>query len=89
MSWKTVRQLHTDLDNVRQTTKKTGVDAGVCNIFNANLQEAKKAHPNNVIISAIMSADGNTLLDDLLVRTGQLMATLEEEYANENPPSVF
>lgn len=87
MSLRTVKQLHQDISisiasNLASNPQQTA-EAAVTELFNTNLEEAQKESPDNPIIQAIGKATQQVTLRDLLVRTGQLQAALEEE-ENQN-----
>jgi len=52
-------------------------------IFNVNLDEAKKKHPEDAVLRSIPKASGEVRLGDLLVRVGQMKAVVA------NQPVVF
>lgn len=80
MSLATVQQLYTDVQTVVQ---KDGagqlVEEETAAVFNAELAEAKQAHPAHSGITAIPEIRaGNTRMGDVLVCIGSLRAKLEE-----------
>ena len=81
MSLDTVNQLKTDLDTLAKKNPSLECPPTTVQAYNANLADAKKAHPSNTTISALTAAsDTETVaVNDLLVRTGQLHAALREE----------
>ena len=78
MSLNTVRQLHSDLEKLAPKNAGQLSDPGLFAAFNANLEQSKAEHPDDKIIATLQVADKNTRVGDLLVRVGQLKASLED-----------
>ena len=79
MSLATVHQLYQDISTLAQTRADKSADVSMVTMFNANLAEAKHLYQYNHILSAILQAQEQIPIGDLLIRTGQPQAILQEE----------
>ncbi len=79
MSLESVDQLYKDVALVSNKFGGHFAEAAVTTMFNANLQVAKQKYPDDPILAAVPEATGQVRNSDLLVRTGQLKAIIQEK----------
>lgn len=79
MSYGTVMQLHKNIESLAAKNPGLAIGMSTAKMFNANLEETQKSHPDNVILQAIESASEKTKYEELVVLTGQLQQILEDE----------
>jgi hypothetical protein len=78
MSLETVKQLYQDISTLAQTRAGESADVSMVTMFNANLAEAQRMYQHHAILSALTQAQNQVPIGDLLIRTGQLQAILQE-----------
>ena len=79
MSLETVRQLCQHLEKLVPMIAEKSAAISMVTMFNANLTEAKREYQHHPILSALTQAQEQVPIGDLLIRTGQLLAILQEE----------
>ena len=78
MSLYTTRRLYKTLRLLARTHAEQYSYLSAATFFNADLAQGEQEYPWHGIIASIAPADEQTCIGDLLVRTGQLLACLEE-----------
>lgn len=84
MSLATVRHLHADMEKIVATMGTNPADDAMVAIFNANLAETKRAHPDNRILAALAPAAEGIHIGYLFIRVGQLQVILQEILVQEH-----
>mgnify|MGYP001569006308 FL=1 len=74
----TVRQLHKTLCLLARGNPAQGSYVSAVTFFNADVIEAKQMFPHDPLLASLILADDECPIGDLLVRTGQLFACLQE-----------
>ena len=87
MSLDTVSQLYECIRSLMPQRADDATGHVVAALYQVNLARAKEAYPSHGIIDAMANlapVEAHTPLGDVCVRTGQLMASLQENLAQED-----
>jgi|SRR5438552_7791437 len=79
MSLETVRQLYHDLALLTPTKADESAYVSMITAFNMAPTDARRVHPHHRGLSGMSEAQAQIPIGDLLTRTGQLQAMLQEE----------